>query len=123
MAKNILTAKVEIHEIKPLFWHHFTEDAIPLEKVERTGVAGNDPESWKRTFLATAEGQLYVLPTWIFSTVRNGAAYTKKGRGSIMPLVEATLTVVDNIILIDRFMPEGCPPNEPPRDFTPACLS
>lgn len=35
-----------------------------------------------------------------------------------MPLVEATLTVMDNLILIDRFMPEGCPPNEPPRDPT-----
>jgi hypothetical protein len=114
--KNILQAKVEIVGIKPLFWDHFTEDAIPLEKQEKTGVAGNDPESWKKTFLATAEGQLYVLPTWLFATIRNGASYTKKGRGSIQPLVEATLTVLGDIVVIDRFMPDGCPPNEPPRD-------
>lgn len=41
---NILNATVSIKGIRPLLWHAFGPDAIPLEKREKTGVAGNDPE-------------------------------------------------------------------------------
>ena len=46
---NILQAKVEVVGIKPFLFHAFGREAIPLQKGERTGVAGNDPEEWKRT--------------------------------------------------------------------------
>ena len=41
---NLLQASVSIKGIRPLMWHAFGPDSIPLEKKERTGVAGNDPE-------------------------------------------------------------------------------
>jgi len=41
---NILQAKVEVVGIKPFLFHAFGREAIPLQKGERTGVAGNDPE-------------------------------------------------------------------------------
>lgn len=104
---NMLMANVTIRGIRPLLWHHFGPDALPLGKKERTGVAGNDPEEWKRTVLVTSEGQLYLEPTYIFACIRDGAKYTKKGRGSIQPMVAATLQVLDDRILIDRFLPEG----------------
>jgi hypothetical protein len=105
MASNILTATVTIRGVRPILWHAFGPDAIPLEKQEKTGVAGNNPEEWKRTVLMTKDRQLYIEPTYIFGCLRDGARHTKKGRGSLQPLVVATLQVVSDRVLIDRFLP------------------
>lgn len=103
---NILLAKVTIKGLRPLLWHHFGPDALPLEKQEKTGVAGHDPEEWKKTVLVTKDNQLYIEAAYIFACVRDGARYTKKGRGSIQSAVSATLQVTDTRILIDRYLPE-----------------
>lgn len=102
---NIINASITITGIRPLLWHAFTIDAIPLGKKERTGVAGNDPEEWKRTVLVTPENQLYLEPTYIFGALRDGAKHTKVGRGSIQSKVAATLQILDELVLIDRFLP------------------
>lgn len=102
---NILTAEVSIKGVRPLWWHKFGPDALPLEKQERTGVAGNDPEEWRRTVLATKDGQLYLDPTYIFATLREGARHTKKGKGSIQSNLSATLQIVDDRVLVDRYFP------------------
>lgn len=105
---NIIQAKVKIKGVRPLFWHKFGPEALPLEKQERTGVAGNDPEEWRRTVLVSSNGQLYLEPTYAFSTIVNGSKYTKKGRGSIQSAVSATLQITDDRIMIDRYFP-NCP--------------
>lgn len=115
---NLITAKVRITGTRPLLWHRFGPDALPLEKQERTGVAGNDPEEWKRTVLALPETfQLYIEGTYIFGCLRDAAKYTKKGRGSIQAAVAATLQISEDRILIDdRFLPHGFeapPPVDP----------
>jgi hypothetical protein len=102
---NIVKAKVTIKGVRPLLLHHFGPDALPLEKQEKTGVAGNDPEEWRKTALVTKDGQLYLEPTYIFASIRDGAKYTKKGKGSIQSTVAATLQVLDNAVLIDRHFP------------------
>lgn len=102
---NIVRAKITIKGVRPLLQHHFGPDALPLEKQEKTGVAGNDPEEWRKTMMATKDGQLYVEPTYAFATIRDAAKYTKKGKGSIQSAVAATLQVLDNEILLDRHMP------------------
>lgn len=104
--KNILSATLSIRGVRPLLWHAFTPDAIPLEKTEKTGVAGNDPEEWRRTVLITKEHQLYLEPTYIFGCLRDGAKYTKKGRGSVQSLLVATLQIVEDRLLVDRFLPD-----------------
>lgn len=104
---NILTAKITIKGIRPLLWHHFGPDALPLEKQERTGVAGNDPEEWKRTVTVTKNKQLYLDPSYVFACIRDGAKYTKKGKGSIQSAVGATLQVATDRILIDRYLPDN----------------
>ena len=55
---SIVRATIRIEGLRPLLWHHFGPDALPLEKRPKTGVAGNDPEEWKRTMLSTADRQL-----------------------------------------------------------------
>ncbi|RYF33251.1 MAG: hypothetical protein EOO38_30315, partial [Cytophagaceae bacterium] len=50
---NITSTIVHVIGTRPLLWHAFTDAAIPLEKQERTGVAGNDTEEWKKTVLIT----------------------------------------------------------------------
>ena len=102
---NIVKARVVIKGVRPILLHHFGPDALPLEKQERTGVAGNDPEEWRKTALVTKDGQLYLEPTYVFATIRDGAKYTKKGKGSIQTAVSATLQVLDGAVLIDRFFP------------------
>lgn len=102
---NLITASVVIKGTRPLIQHKFGADALPLEKQERTGVAGNDPEEWRKTCMVTSEGQLYVLPTYIFGCLKEGARHTPKKRGSIMLDVAATLQVTDDIVLIDRYYP------------------
>lgn len=102
---NIVTATVSIRGSRPLIQHRFGPDALPLEKQERTGVAGNDPQEWRKTCMVTKDGQLFILPTYVFSCFREGSKNTKKGRGSIMLAVASTLQVTDDFILIDRYFP------------------
>lgn len=102
---NIVTAKVTIKGTRPLFWHRFGPDALPLEKQEKTGVAGHDPEEWRKTVLVTKDGQLYLEPTYVFGSMKEGAKYTKKGRSTLMVPVVATLQVAPDRILVDRHFP------------------
>jgi hypothetical protein len=120
---NVLEARVTIKGTRPIMWHAFGPDSIPLEKQERTGVAGNDPAEWRRTVLATRAGQLYVRGDYVFGALRDGARHTKRGRGSIQKFVQATLQVADDRVLLDRFVPGATDgmynpltAPEPPRD-------
>ena len=112
---NILTAEITVKGIRPLFWHAFGPDAIPLEKQERSGVAGNDPLEWRKTVLALPSGQLYVQGSYIFGCIRDGAKYTTRKRGTIQPFVSATLQITDDVVLVDRFMVDPLPtdPTQP----------
>lgn len=105
MPGNIVTAKVEIVGTRALFFHSAGPETIPLEKQEATGVAGNDPWTWAKTTPVTAEGQLYFDPTYLFATTRDGGKHIRVKRGSLMPMIIATLQVTDTIILVDRFLP------------------
>ena len=115
---NILTAKVSIIGTRPFLYHAFGRDSIPLEKKERTGVAGNDPQEWKKTVLFTKSGQIYIPGTYVFGTLKEGAKFTKKGKGSIQNFLTSTITVLDDKILLDRFIPgfNGSLPDSIPED-------
>src|ERR1051326_9203978 len=103
---NMVKARVSIKGTRPIFWHAFGPDALPLTPQEKAGVAGNDPTEWQRSVLATKEGQLFVRGDYLFSCLREGAKYTKKGRGSIMLALAATLLMEDDRVLFDRYLPE-----------------
>jgi hypothetical protein len=101
----ILKAQIMIVGKRPILFHSFSVDSIALEKKERTGVAGNDPEEWKRSVLKTKDNQLYVDSTYIFGCLRDGGKHIKSGRGTIQAKIASTLVVLDEIILLDRFLP------------------
>lgn len=114
MGSNMVRVRVTIKGTRPLIQHRFGPESIPLEDVEKDGVAGNSPNEWRKTCMITDKGQLYLPNTYIFGCLRDGARHTKKGRGSIQPLVAATLQVEEEIILLDRHMPKkGDPPRNP----------
>jgi hypothetical protein len=73
-----------------------------LEKQERTGVAGNDPEEWRKTVLMTSARELYIKPTYVFGCLRDGAKHTSRKRGTLQPYVAATLQVEEDLIYIER---------------------
>lgn len=102
---NILTARVTIRGLRPLIQHKFGPDALPLEKQEKTGVAGNDPQEWRKTCMVNPEGQLFLPPEYIFATITQGAKHTARKRGTLQPFVAATLQVTDDTILLDRYFP------------------
>jgi hypothetical protein len=102
----IVRAKVTVVGSRPLLWHHFGSDALPLEKKARSGVAGNDPLEWTRTVLATKDRQLYLEPSYIFGCVKNGGKHTRRGKGSFQPLVASTVQILDEHVLIDRWLPK-----------------
>lgn len=108
---NIVNAKVEVLGTRPLFQHRFTPDALPLEKQERTGVAGNDPENWRKTCIVDKNGQLFLDPSYVFASIREGGKGIKRGKGGIYKFIASTLQVTDNKVLIDRFYP-GFPCDE-----------
>ncbi len=101
----MIEAEVSIKGARPMFWHRFDMDALSGKPKEKTGVAGNDPEEWRRTHTATKDGQLYIDPTYVFSCLREAGRYTKKGVSSIQKQVAATLQVLDDLILVDRWIP------------------
>ena len=106
MPKNILQATVSIIGTRPLLQHQFGPDALPLEAQERTGVAGNNPEEWKRTRMVDNDGRLYVTSANIFSMLTTAAKNTKKSKGTMQQTVAATLLVDPPVILLtNRVMP------------------
>lgn len=103
---NILTATITLTGKRPMLWHHFGSDAIPLTKQERSGVAGNDPEEWRRTVLVDADQRLYLDPAALFGCLRDAAKFTKRGRGSLQTYVASTLQVTDDRLLTNRVLPD-----------------
>lgn len=107
---NIVRVRVTVRGTRPLLQHQFTSDSIALEKEEKDGVAGNSPGEWKKSCMVTKDGQLFFRGDYIFSMLRNAGKHTKKGRGSLMSIIPCTLQIEENIILLDRFIPqEGDP--------------
>lgn len=102
---NIVTATVAIRGTRPFWQHKFGPEALPLEKQERTGVAGNDPEEWRRSCSITKTGQLYMDGTYVFGALREAGKYTKSGKASIQKSLVATLQVMDDRILLNRWFP------------------
>lgn len=115
MSNNIVRFRVVIRGTRPLLQHAFGPDAIPLEDKEKTGKAGNDPEEWKKTCMITPEGQLFLKAENVFSCIRDGARFTKSGRGSLQPRVAATLQIDEEFVLLNRYMPKK---GEPTKDKT-----
>ncbi|RST76221.1 hypothetical protein D4T97_005425 [Siminovitchia acidinfaciens] len=110
---TLIKAEVEIRGNRPLIFNNFTIDSIPLVKEEKAGVAGNNPEEWKKTFQVTSKGQLYLNADYFFACIRAGAKYTPKGRGTMEPIVSATLQVLNDKVMLNRFLPNE---NEITRD-------
>ncbi len=110
---NIAHARISIKGKRPYFFHNFTRDAIPLGREVKTGKAGNDPEEWRRTVCVMEDGKLYAKASQVFAMIRDGAKFTKKGRGSIQKDVIATLLVESpEEIPFDRSMPDDLTENK-----------
>ena len=111
---NLLTASVAIEGTRAMLWHAFTPDAIPTSgRRERTGVRGNDPQEWRQSVLMTSERQLYLPPSYVFGCLRDAARFTRRGRGSLQATLVATLEILDERILVDRFVPPEPLPTDP----------
>lgn len=110
---NMLTVTVSVCGTRPALWHAFGPQAIPVSgKRERSGVAGNDPDEWRQTVLMTAERQLFFAPSYAFGCLKEAARYTRRGRSTLQTAVTATLIVLDERLLVDRYVPlEPLPTN------------
>jgi hypothetical protein len=87
-------------------FHAFKIEAISSLSKVKTGSAGNDPEEWKRTLLEK-NNQLYIPASYVSSCLKEGAKYTKAGRGTIQKSFISGMTVRSEISFLDRYLPEG----------------
>jgi hypothetical protein len=112
---NMAHAQVTISGTRPLLFHHFGPETIPADgRRERAGVAGNNPDEWRKTVLVLPDTrQLYVLPGYLFGSLRDGARHTPRKRGTLQSYVAATLHILDSRILLDRTLPEEPLPTDP----------
>jgi hypothetical protein len=55
--------------------------------------------------LVTNDNQLYLEPAYIFGCLRDGAKYTPRRRGTLQPILASTLQVLDERVLVDRWLP------------------
>jgi len=103
---RIKKCHLDVIGTRPFFWHAAGIWTIPLEKQEQTGVAGNDPEEWKKTVLVNKETwQLYAKAEYVFSCFRKGAYSVKKG---LQSKVASTLQVEPELIYLeDLYLPDG----------------
>ena len=95
---NMVRARVVVRGTRTLLQHHMGPDGIPLQKGEKTGVAGNDPEEWKKSCMVLKDSELYLPGTYIFGVLRNGARFTKKGKSNLQNDIQSTLQVEEDII-------------------------
>ena len=103
---NMVILKSWIEGTRPLLWNAFSVSMLSAEKKRKTGSAGNNPEEWKQTVLATPERRLFVKGSYLYSCLREAARFTKEGRGTLQRSVAATLQILDEEILVNRFIPE-----------------
>ena len=104
---NVIKANILIRGTRPMLIHHFGPDAIPLERREKSGVPGNDPEDWKRTVLMTDSRQIYVPSEYILANFRGGSRIAFGSRGGHAAKLAACLQIADENILFNRFVPEN----------------
>lgn len=104
---NMVRVHIKIRGNRELLQCRFGPDAIPLEAVEKTGRAGNDPEEWKRSCMVADDGRLYIMATQVFGCIRDGGRHTTKGKSNFVKKVAATLQVEDAIIYLNRVKPES----------------
>ena len=103
---NQLQAHVRIQGTRPLLWNHLKPSESFGRRQRRHGTAGNDPTEWQRNVLMTPRRQLYLLPSHIFGCLRDAAKYTKRDQNNLVNDVVSTLRVVEQQVLINRFVPE-----------------
>ncbi|KQL19085.1 hypothetical protein [Cytobacillus solani] len=96
-------AEVEITGTRPILFNCFSPECIPLERKEKNGVAGNNPEEWKNTYKTTDEGFLYVDGSYIHRCLINAAKFTKRGLQSTLAATLDTLT--DKLVFENRKVP------------------
>ncbi len=117
MSSNILSMTVLIQGVRPILWHRFGPDALPLEKQEKTGVAGNVPDEWKKTVAMDARRRLFLPPEYVFACLRDGAKNTPgpRNRGSLQKAVSSSLQICDAIVYVfigDDEQPLIVPPDD-----------
>jgi hypothetical protein len=93
-------AKIEIEGIKPLLINTFPIDTLDAGK-NKSGIAGNDAEGWKKTVLMTEKRELYVFSSYLTGSIINGAKQIKVGKGNLSKKVGASLECMDEKILFD----------------------
>jgi hypothetical protein len=98
--------EIEIQGTKPMLINTFPIDTLSTKK-PKSGSAGNDEESWKRTVLMDANRNLFIYNTYLVGAIVGGGKHIKVGKGTLSKKIGATLEVIENqILLIDRIVPK-----------------
>lgn len=98
--------KILIRGTKPIMFHRFNLENLTDQTKPKVGSAGNNPEEWKKSFYHV-DGKLFFPSDCVFSTLKNGAVYTKAGRGTLKNTWVAAIEIKENQVFLDREMFEN----------------
>ena len=130
---NIVHAQVVIRGTRPLWQHKFGPDALPLHPKEKSGVAGNDPEEWRKTCMIDPKADhMSMIHISLPLSVMEGDTSKKAGaiwldllpprfRFLMIPLLLLTVSGLDmkTMTYEDEFDPtQADPPERQPRGST-----
>lgn len=99
-------AKVKVIGTRPLLFHAFNMETVTSLSKIKEGSAGNNPNEWKKTFFEK-NNQLYIPGSYWSSALKDGAKYTKIGRGSAQKSFISCMVMKTDVALLNRHMCTG----------------
>lgn len=99
-------AHVTVKGTRPVLFHSFNVEVISSLTKKKSGSSGNNSEEWKDTVLERG-GQLYFPATYWQATLKEGAKYTKAGRGTMQKTFNSASMITTDYSMIDRHLPNG----------------
>lgn len=98
-------AKFTVRGTTIYLYHKFNLEALTNTKKPKEGSAGNNPAEWKTTAWIH-DKQFFIPGYYFFSSIIQGGKYVKVGRGTISKQLPGIFSVLDERVMIDRFIPK-----------------
>lgn len=98
-----VVAEIKIKGLVPILFNSFPLDTLDAG-VSKSGSGAKNEEEWKRSVLITKDRELYILSSWLVSSVVAGGKYIKEGRSNISKKVGSSLCCLKESLLLDGLM-------------------
>jgi len=95
-----VTAEIEIEGIKPFLMNSFPTDTFATHKSKK-GSQANNHEEWKAGALMDKDRRLYIFPSYIVGSIKEGGKYIKIGKATLAKKVGSCLECCYDFVYFD----------------------